>query len=104
VCVCVYLRVCGSEGTIDTSIDAVYYDVDLFNTPQSVIDELHAKGRAVICYVNVGASENWRADFKQFPAAAMGNGLAGWEGELPCVVPSGVLTFRSVVCLSLSVR
>src|SRR3990172_8368828 len=37
------------DNDIDTSIEADVYDVDLY-VDQSVIDELHAKSRKVICY------------------------------------------------------
>lgn len=65
---------------IDTSIEADVYDVDLY-VDQSVIDDLHAKGRKVICYVSVGSYEDWRPDKDQFPAEVLGNDYDGWPGE-----------------------
>ncbi|MGZ9225038.1 MAG: endo alpha-1,4 polygalactosaminidase, partial [Anaerolineales bacterium] len=50
---------------IDTSIDADVYDIDLY-VDQLVIDELHAKGHKVICYINVGSWEDWRPDKDKF--------------------------------------
>src|SRR5215510_7995573 len=44
------------DNDIDTSIEADVYDIDLY-VDQSIIDELHAKGRKVICYVSVGSWE-----------------------------------------------
>lgn len=65
---------------VDTSIEADVYDVDLY-VPQSTIDELHAKGRKVICYISVGSYEDWRPDADQFPPEVLGNDYDGWPGE-----------------------
>lgn len=65
---------------IDTSIEADVYDVDLY-VDQAIIDDLHAKGRKVICYVSVGSYEDWRPDKDQFPAEVLGNDYDGWHGE-----------------------
>jgi hypothetical protein len=67
-------------GAVDTSVDAPVYDVDLFTTPASTVARLHAAGRKVICYVNVGAAEDFRADYQSFPAMVVGAGN-GWPGE-----------------------
>jgi hypothetical protein len=69
------------KGTIDTSIAATVYDIDLFDTPQATIDALKAQGRRVVCYFSAGSSENWRSDFASFAAADMGNPLDNWPGE-----------------------
>lgn len=68
-------------GTLDTSLAVNVYDIDLFDTPQTTIDALKARGIRVVCYFSGGSSENWRADFKKFAAADMGNNLDGWAGE-----------------------
>jgi len=68
-----------TEG-IDTSFDVAMYDIDLFDTPASVIDDLHADGRAVVCYFSAGAWEEWRPDAGDFPAVVLGDDN-GWEGE-----------------------
>jgi hypothetical protein len=65
---------------VDTSIEADVYDVDM-DVPQSTIDELHASGRKVICYVSVGSYEDWRADEAEFPQDILGNDYDGWPGE-----------------------
>lgn len=52
---------------IDTSIEADVYDIDLY-VDQAIVDELHAKGRKVICYMSVGSREDWRPDKDNFPA------------------------------------
>jgi hypothetical protein len=69
------------SGVIDTTIDAQMYDIDLFDAPQPVIDQLHAAGRSVVCYFSAGSYEDWRPDAADFPAAALGNPLEGWAGE-----------------------
>ena len=65
---------------IDTSVEADVYDVDLY-VDQSIIDELHAKGRKVICYISVGSWENWRPDKDKFPPEVLGKDYEGWPGE-----------------------
>jgi hypothetical protein len=65
---------------IDTSVEADVYDIDLY-VDQSIIDELHAKGRKVICYMSVGSYEDWRPDKDQFPPEVLGNDYDGWKGE-----------------------
>ena len=68
-------------GALDSSLDVAIYDVDLFDTTQAQLDALHAAGRRVICYVSVGTYEPWRADAVSFPAAALGDALAGFPNE-----------------------
>ncbi len=65
---------------IDTSIEADVYDIDLY-VDQAIIDDLHAKGRKVICYISVGSWEDWRPDKDQFPAEVLGKDYDGWPGE-----------------------
>ena len=69
------------SGTIDTSIDVDMYDIDLFDTPQSVIDQLHHGGKKVICYVSAGSYEDWRPDKDNYPGEILGHDLDGWPGE-----------------------
>jgi hypothetical protein len=69
------------SGAIDTSLNVNMYDIDLFETPQHIIDELHAQGRVVVCYFSAGSWENWRPDASQFPATVLGNALEGWPDE-----------------------
>lgn len=53
------------SGKLDTSYDVDMYDVDLFDTPASVIRSLQQDGRIVICYFSAGTYEGWREDWKQ---------------------------------------
>lgn len=68
------------QGEIDTGYNVQMYDIDLFDTPQSVIDQLHSQGKTVICYFSAGSWENWRPDADQYPAEVKGRSN-GWPGE-----------------------
>jgi len=68
-------------GVLDLSFDVQMYDLDLFETSQSVIDELHAAGRRMVCYFSAGSWEVWRPDASQFPESVLGSELEGWPGE-----------------------
>merc|ERR1711939_1274338 len=65
----------------DTSYPADVFDLDLFDTPQSTIDALHAANKKVICYFSAGSFEDWRPDQADFQAADKGSAMEGWEGE-----------------------
>jgi endo-alpha-1,4-polygalactosaminidase (GH114 family) len=65
---------------VDPSVEAEVYDVDLY-VDQSIIDELHARGVKVICYISVGSWENWRPDADRFPVEVLGKDYEGWKGE-----------------------
>jgi len=59
------------------------YDFDLFNTPQSSIDTLHAAGKQVICYFSAGTYEPNRPDSSEILSdpSAVGATLDGWPDE-----------------------
>jgi endo-alpha-1,4-polygalactosaminidase (GH114 family) len=79
----------------NTSIDAEVYDIDLFENKEKQVEELHGKGRKVICYINVGAYEAWREDNSKFTTDGeepnsdnsnldtkiVGKSYKGWPGE-----------------------
>ena len=69
------------QGELDTTHDVAMYDVDLADTPQTVIDDLHNRNIKVVCYFSAGSYENWRDDASAFPAEVLGSPLAGWPGE-----------------------
>lgn len=69
------------SGTINTNYNVKAYDIDLFDTPQSVIDTLHRKGIKVICYFSAGTAEDWRPDYLQFTKEVKGEPLGDWPGE-----------------------
>ncbi len=56
------------------------YDIDLFDTPTSTIQQLKAQGRTVICYFSAGSWEDWRPDADDFPTSTLGKSN-GWPGE-----------------------
>jgi hypothetical protein len=68
------------DNDIDLTVEADVFDVDLY-VDQTVIDQLHAQGRRVICYISVGSWEDWRPDADQFPAEVLGRNYVGWPGE-----------------------
>lgn len=68
-------------GSIDVTVDAEMFDVDLFDVSAATVSALHARGRKVMCYVSAGSFEDWRPDAAQFPAAVKGKALDGWPGE-----------------------
>lgn len=69
------------SGDLDLSLDADVYDLDLYDTPDSALQELHDAGKRVICYFSAGSYEDWRDDADQYPPEALGEPLDGWEGE-----------------------
>ncbi len=68
------------QGTIDESVRAHMYDVDMFETPASTVTSLHSAGRIVLCYVDAGTWENFRPDASKFPHSVKGR-PNGWPGE-----------------------
>jgi hypothetical protein len=65
---------------VDTSVDVALYDIDLFDTPVSVIAGLQARGRKVICYFDTQYEPN-RPDSARFTSDVLGNGIVGWPGQ-----------------------
>jgi hypothetical protein len=72
------------------AVKPAVFDIDLY-TDQAIagnnttlntaaVSAIHAAGAKAICYVDAGTSENWRADFNQFPASIQG-AKNGWPGE-----------------------
>jgi hypothetical protein len=68
------------QGTINESVRAHMYDVDMFETPASTVTSLHGAGRVVLCYVDAGTWENFRPDASKFPGSVKGR-PNGWPGE-----------------------
>jgi hypothetical protein len=58
-------------------------EVDGFDTPASTVAALHRSfpGRGVVCYIDAGTWENWRADANEFPKYLLGKPDSGWAGE-----------------------
>ncbi|MFF3686763.1 endo alpha-1,4 polygalactosaminidase [Streptomyces sp. NPDC002187] len=68
------------QGRIDHSVDVPVYDIDGFENEAATVRRLHREGRKVICYINVGAWEDFRPDRDDFPESLLGK-PNGWEGE-----------------------
>ncbi len=66
---------------IDPSAQVDVYDIDMFDNDASVIASLHAMGRRVICYVDIGSWENYRPDASQFPTSVLGAVFTGFPDE-----------------------
>ena len=69
------------SGTLDLTVDAQVYDVDLFTTSAAQVAALHRAGRRVVCYVDAGSFEKGRPDSGRFPAAVLGSVMDGWPDE-----------------------
>jgi len=52
----------------------------MFGSDATLIETLHKKGIAVICYIDT-AYEPGRPDSSEFTAAVLGNGIDGWPGQ-----------------------
>ncbi|MFF8595013.1 endo alpha-1,4 polygalactosaminidase [Streptomyces sp. NPDC015220] len=68
------------DGKVDPSADVPVYDIDGFENSAADVARLHRAGRKVICYVNVGAWEDFRPDKDAFPRSVLG-AVNGWRGE-----------------------
>ncbi|MFD8643019.1 endo alpha-1,4 polygalactosaminidase [Streptomyces zaomyceticus] len=68
------------DGKVDPSVDVPVYDIDGFENSAAAVARLHRDGRKVICYINVGAWEDYRPDRDAFPRSVLG-GPNGWHGE-----------------------
>lgn len=69
------------SGTVDTTVAADVFDIDLFESTAAAIASLKAAGKRVICYFSAGSREDWRPDAAAFPASVIGKPLDGWPGE-----------------------
>jgi hypothetical protein len=67
-------------GDLDLSVDVPIYDID-WQTPASVVAQLHRLGRHVICYVSVGTWEAYRPDAGAFPEDVKGAPLSDYPDE-----------------------
>ena len=69
------------SGRLDPTVAADVFELDGAETTAATVAGLHAAGKQVVCYVDAGSWESWRADAKRFPAAVIGLPLAGWPDE-----------------------
>ncbi|SOC29572.1 endo alpha-1,4 polygalactosaminidase [Thalassospira xiamenensis] len=69
------------QGDIDIGGNIRVTDSDLFETTTNQVQEWREAGIFPICYINVGAIEEWNDDYAQFPKDVIGNPYWGWAGE-----------------------
>ena len=69
------------QGTINTTYAVDLYDIDLFDTPATLIASLQASGKRVICYFSAGSFEDFRSDAASFRSQDLGNPLGGFADE-----------------------
>ena len=69
------------SGTVNTGYSVDIYDIDLFDSSTSLIQQLQMAGKKVICYFSAGSYEAWRSDSVSFSASDKGNTLDGWADE-----------------------
>jgi Glycoside-hydrolase family GH114 len=69
------------QGAVNNSEPVAAYDIDGFENSAGEVATLHAQGKHVICYIDVGTWEPGRPDSKQFPSSVLGSGVEGWPGE-----------------------
>jgi hypothetical protein len=68
------------QGTVNNNEPVEAYDIDGFENTATEVAALHAQGKHVICYIDVGTDEEWRSDASEFPASVIGKSN-GWPGE-----------------------
>ncbi len=69
------------QGDVNIAYDVALYELDLFETPASVISALKASGRRLLCYFSAGSWESFRPDAGQFPSSTLGSVYFGFPDE-----------------------
>ncbi len=69
------------RGRSDLGVTADVYDLDWQDTSPDLVARLHAAGRRVICYVDIGAVESYRPDAGSFAASVQGRRVDGYPEE-----------------------
>jgi len=69
----------GEGSNFNTAASVVFVDYE--DVSAATIKGIKSKGKRVICYVNVGAWEDWRSDASSFPSSVLGKDYDGWPGE-----------------------
>jgi hypothetical protein len=67
-------------GTVKNNEPVAVYDIDGFENSAAEVAALHAQGKHVICYIDVGTAEDFRPDYSEFPKSVLG-ATNGWPGE-----------------------
>lgn len=69
------------DGALDLNQPADVYDVDGYTTSAATVEALHAKGKQVVCYIDLGSIENYRPDYQDFAPSALSNKNPEWPDE-----------------------
>lgn len=75
------------SGAVNTGYKVDMYDIDLFDSPVFLIQQLQSKNIKVICYFSAGSYEEWRSDAGEFNASDLGNNLDGLKWSSNFVQP-----------------
>jgi len=67
------------SGVVGTNHPATLYDIDAEGASAALVATLHADGHTVICYIDAGGWEPYRADADLFPASVIGRKESGWN-------------------------
>jgi hypothetical protein len=76
-----HLQIQYTDYPVDINAEADIFAIDLFETPEAAIQQLHSAGKKVICYISTGSWEDYRPDKDAFPENAIGKDYEGWPGE-----------------------
>ena len=91
------------QGAVNLAVPVEVYEIDGFDTNPSTVAALHAQGKTVICYIDLGTAESNRSDFSSFPASVMGsaNGFPGetWLDIRQLSVLEPIMTARMQMCV-----
>jgi hypothetical protein len=68
------------QGKVINDKAVAAYDIDGFENDVAEVAALHAQGKRVICYIDVGTAERFRPDYASFPPPTLGRSN-GWPGE-----------------------
>lgn len=63
------------------AVPPVIYDIDGFDNRARTIRAVHRRHDHVICYIEVGAAENYRPDYKRFLKSVLGRQVPGYPAE-----------------------
>lgn len=66
---------------VDMNEAAPIYDIDGYENSASVVSQLKAKGKYLVCYIDLGSIENYRPDYADFPRSALSNANPEWPDE-----------------------
>lgn len=69
-----------NSGSAPADLAADVVSIDGMDATKASVAALKAAGKRVICYMNVGAAEDWRPDHEDFSGLHAG-GYPGWKGE-----------------------